>query len=90
MKEKRFKICSDGLMWRDVDGEAVILDMENDTYYSLNETGSLVWKMIDDKKSVEEIASMLSVKYGISAKKAEKDINEIISKFRKDKLITLA
>ena len=88
MIKKQFKICRDGLMWRDIDREVIILDIENDSYYSLNETGTLVWKMLEKGINVEGIFAALAKEYALSLKNAEKDVNSIIEKLKEEKLIT--
>jgi hypothetical protein len=33
------------------DGSGVLLHLENKFYYSLNMTGSFIWKLLEEKKS---------------------------------------
>ena len=49
----------------------------------LNETGAMIFKMLQKDKSIEEIGKKLSVFYGIDPKEAEKDVSETVLLFEK-------
>lgn len=47
--------------WQELDREVVALDLVAESYYSMNETGSLIWKMLQDQEhSVDSICSELA------------------------------
>lgn len=48
----------------------------------LNETSSDIWDCVADGLSVDEIASFLAKKYGISPEKANADIESIINQMK--------
>lgn len=74
--------------WRKVEDEVVILNLETSVYYSLNETGSLVWELIGKGLSAEKIAEEVADVYKQSLKTVKKDVDDIIKKIRKEDLIT--
>ena len=78
--------CPD-VIEREVDGEAVLLDLKTGIYYSLNEVGSEVWKLIDGKRSVREVAQWVVENYEIDRLTAEKDVKELLEDLLKEKLI---
>ena len=39
---------SPDVVFRDLDGEAVILDLVSGTYFGLNEVGTRVWRLVDE------------------------------------------
>ena len=43
-----FEICSPPNVFEVLDGEAVILNLEEGIYYNLNETGPIIWKLLSD------------------------------------------
>ena len=46
-------------------GEAVILNLQSGVYYGLNETGSLIWNLIQQSKSLKEIRDVIINEYEI-------------------------
>ncbi|MFI5349400.1 MAG: PqqD family protein [Elusimicrobiota bacterium] len=83
---KRFKF-SPQAAWRKIDEEVIILNVDNSVYYSLNETGAAVWEKLGAGTAPDEIAAEISREYGAALPSVEKDVAEIISNLRKEKLL---
>jgi len=60
---------SDNIVAREIEGEIVIVPLvsgigdADDELYTLNETGRAVWARLDGKRTLGEIASLLSEEY---------------------------
>ena len=46
---------------RDLDGEAVILDLGSGTYFGLNQVGTRVWQLISDGSDEAHIVDVVNV-----------------------------
>ena len=46
--------------------ESVLLSLETQQYYSLNETGSRVWELLSDGKDVDTIATAITEEWEIT------------------------
>jgi hypothetical protein len=46
-------------------GESVILELKSGVYYGLNETGSLIWNLIQQSKSLEDIRDTILLEYEV-------------------------
>jgi len=57
--------------------KSIILNVENGQYYELNSSSSLIWKLINEGKSVAEIISTITEEFDIE----DLDINESVTKF---------
>ena len=68
-----YTIDNDKITYRIIDGEAVILNVDNGYYYSLNEVGTRVWENINKGKSLEEIISLLKKEYQVPEKQLRSD-----------------
>jgi hypothetical protein len=64
----------DGLLWRDLDGEVVVLDLGASTYFSLNVTGSLLWHQLDQPSTIDALVKALADDYGLQRFEAERDV----------------
>ena len=49
-----------------VDDEIVILSIKNEEYYYLNPIGGLIWKLIAEPISIENVISVLVEQYEVS------------------------
>jgi len=87
MPEKKYSINSDRVVWRDIEGEAVILNLDTGYYYNLNAVGSLIWQLLEEKKDISKIIETISKDYNISANRAKKDLDSLISDLKKEKLL---
>jgi hypothetical protein len=84
---KKYTVNIDRIVWRNIDKEAVILNLDTGFYYTLNEVGTLVWQLLDNNKDINKIINQISQDYNISIKRAEKDVNSLLGDLRKEKLI---
>jgi|TARA_B100000929_G_scaffold181967_1_gene144035 ubiquitin C-terminal hydrolase len=63
----------------DLDGEAVILDMESGKYHSLDTTGTRVWELLEDKISFNDIVLKLMSEYSVEGQQCTTDVKEFIN-----------
>ena len=54
-----------------------IADMNS--VYTLNETGAFIWDLIDGKRNIEEIISLLTEEYDINEQSASEDVISLIN-----------
>ena len=92
MGEKRIKI-NPAVVFTDLeDGSAVLLDLDSKFYYSLNETGCVMWKVFEKKGEAESnnLVKALVQEYEVGEKQAEQDVEEFITSLAKEGLIQLS
>ena len=90
-KEKRMKYkLQKGLIVQKLDDKITIFDGEESTLYTFNETASYIFAKIKLGWEKKKLIDALEKKYGISQKKAEKDIDGLIRELRKKKIIQLS
>lgn len=68
-------------------GEAVLLNLEDKSYYRLNETAAVVWAGFergDDRATI--LASLLET-YEVDAADAEREMNSVIDEMRSRRLL---
>jgi len=71
------------------DGSAVILHLETKYYYSLNDTGCFLWKLLDrpEGASEGELADELHENYDVEPDRAREDVVEFIKELSDQGLI---
>ena len=82
-----YRVNKEKVASRTINAEAVLLNLENGFYYSLNKTGSEIWGFIEEGKGSQDIVEFLATKHGIDKKKAEKDFFTLIKDLEKEGLI---
>ncbi len=86
--QPRYLINSENAAWRIVDGEAVILSADTTYYYSLNKTGTLLWRLLlEQELSVDELAAGLAERFGQPSARVAKEVKALIELLHADRLI---
>lgn len=70
------------------EGEAILLHMKTKIYYTLNETGAEIFRMLREKESsVSDILQFLSEEYQFDGESPEKEIETFLKELLIEKLI---
>lgn len=77
---KTYKLRSECSV-RELGEEGLLYDAHNKKVHVLNETGSIILSMIQNGKSIEDIASHLSEKYNVDIEEIKEDITSFIKQF---------
>jgi hypothetical protein len=75
-----------------VAGEAILIDLNTGSYYSLNETGTWLWEHLDGRRTVGELATDLAVACDIpdQVDMVRNDLIELVATLAQEKLILQA
>jgi hypothetical protein len=74
------------------DGSAILLHLDNKFYYSLNETGSLMWQLIEKSGGSMTMAAMVEAlceHFDVTPEQARADAKEFIEDLAKEGLVTV-
>jgi Coenzyme PQQ synthesis protein D (PqqD) len=76
------------VLWRELDGEAVLLDPTAGCSYNLNHVGTFIWKLLDGKHTPQRIATAICETYeDVEYEQALKDVEQIIQDLRDNQLL---
>lgn len=83
---------SPNVVSRVVADEAIVVPIRRgaadmDSIYTFNDSGSLLWTLIEAGRSAEDLAAHLQAEYGISAEQAAADTDSFIEELREAGLI---
>ena len=73
-----------------LDGEAVIINLLNGTYYSLDRAGAVVWELAAGGHTVGEIVDGLTLRYDVDASRAQSDVGRLVSELVAERLLVSA
>src|SRR5436190_7957008 len=87
-------LATDGVFTRDqsavtrrIAGETVIVPVRNDvadldSIYTLNETGTFVWDLLDGRRTVEELVNAVVAEFEVAREVAAADVTRLIASLR--------
>jgi coenzyme PQQ synthesis protein D (PqqD) len=67
--------------------EVLLFNMDDGSYYALNEVGNRIWELCDGTHGMAEMVCMLTKEYGTPAEIIETDILELLDDLRSKNLI---
>lgn len=73
---------------RMIEGEAVLLDLKSGVYYSLNETGTIVWCLLAGQVSTGELVQSIAEKYESGVEQIENAVMELMLELESQKLVS--
>ncbi len=87
-KEQRVSISPD-VLFQEVNGETVLLDLASENYFGLDVIGTRVWGLLELGSSVGEMLDVLMAEYEVERDVLEKDVGALLDKLQESGLITL-
>lgn len=77
------------VLWRELDGEAILLDPQAGCSYTLNPVGTLIWKLLDGEHSKEDILAAICDAYEVEPEQASQDARRLLDELRSNKLVSI-
>ena len=71
---------SEEVLSQEVNGETVLLDLEGESYFGLDEVGTRVWQLLQAKSTVADTLDTLFQEYDVSQEQLESDVGELLEK----------
>lgn len=72
-----------------VDGDALLLKLREETFFSLNTTGARVAQLISEGRRFGAILDTLVREYGEARSSVERDVNDLLESLRRRGLIVI-
>jgi hypothetical protein len=77
------------LLSSDMDGEIVMMSIDNGEYYGLDMIGSRIWELLESPCSFQSIISTLMEEYEVPALQCENDVSDFLDSLLEKKIIVL-
>lgn len=66
------------VLFRDLSGEAVILNLADGTYYGLDEVGTRMWELLSESGRLDQTYQTLLQEYDVTPEQLEKDLLRLV------------
>ena len=80
---------ADTVFAQEVDAEMVLLDMESENYFGLDEVGTAIWQAMQEKDTLQEVFDILMEQYDVEEEVLEKDLSDFVGKLLESGLVEL-
>ena len=79
-------ICDD-VVWRELEGEAVILNLDSGIYFGLDPVGTRMWALVQESGSLRRAFEVLLEEYEVEAQRLEEDLLRLVERLRGNGLL---
>jgi len=70
-----------------IDGEAIIINLGNGIYYSMDKVGALIWDLLQSGCMLEEIIRAVTGEYDVSREQAESNVCQLVQELIQENLV---
>jgi len=85
--QSRFRSRDEEVASKVIDGEAIIINLANGVYYSMDKVGALVWDLLQTGHSLEEVISAVSSRYDVEREQAEAHVRDLVQELVQENLV---
>ena len=78
ISDDRVYTVSKDVLFQEVSGETVLLDLASEQYFGLDEVGTRIWALLNEGRSVGEMVEILLGEYAVGREQLEADVRELL------------
>lgn len=78
-----------GVLKKDLQGEAVLLDLDSETYYGLNETGARLWTLVTESPSLRQALDRMQEEFEVEPATLECEARDLVGEWLRLGLVTV-
>jgi len=70
---------SEDVVWRNLQGESVLLDLKSGVYFGLDAVGTRIWTLLQDHRDLQAVLQELLSEYEVSEETCAHDLMDLVS-----------
>ena len=74
------------VVYTNLEDGAVLLHLETRFYYSLNEVGQAIWRLLDSAESLEDLLQKLVAEYEVGTQQATESVSKFLQELESEQL----
>lgn len=82
-------IPSPDVLFRELEGEAVMLDLGSERYYGLDEVGARIWQLLEVHHNAETVVNQMLAEYEVGEEQLRSDVAQLIADLAEAGLVTI-
>ncbi len=81
---------SEDVVSRDLEGEAVILNLKSGTYFGLDPVGTRIWTLLQEDGSLRRAFEAVQLEYDVAPGKLERDLLRLVKELHAKGLLSIS
>lgn len=79
----------DGVLVQELQGESVFLNLASERYFTLDEVGTRMWRLLTQSDSIQAAYDQLLAEYDVAAEQLRSDLGDLLDRLVQHGLIEL-
>ena len=81
---------NDDVLFQELQGEAVLLNLNSGMYFGLDPVGTRIWHLIVEKEQLLEITRSMVAEFDVREEKCAEDVLSLVTKLESQGLVTIS
>jgi hypothetical protein len=86
--DTRVKLSED-VLFQEVQGDAVLLDLKTGVYFGLDKVGTRIWQLMGDKGQLSGVVSQMEEEFDVARECCEGDVVSLARRLEEEGLISI-
>ena len=82
------RLDPDAVVWQEIDGEIVAIDLSTSEYLSLNAAAVVAWPLLARGTTLDDLVEAVQANFAIPEDRAREDMTEFVTSLRRRRLVT--
>jgi Coenzyme PQQ synthesis protein D (PqqD) len=82
-----FRPCDEEVASKVIDGEAIIINLANGVYYSMDKAGAFIWDLLQAGHTLEAVTTAITRRYDVAREQAESNVRDLVQELVKENLV---
>jgi hypothetical protein len=80
---------SEKVLFQELDGEAILLDLASEQYFGLDELGTRIWQLLQQHSRLADVHAALLAEYDVPSEQLQADLLDFIQQLTDSGLVTV-
>lgn len=80
---------SENVLFQEISGEYVLLNMESEKYFGLDEVGARVWQILSEDENPAKVLQQLEAEYDVDPQTLRNDVAKLIEEMKAEDLVSV-
>jgi hypothetical protein len=86
-RDVKVEILDADVVWRDLDGEIVILNLATGYYYGLEGAGNDIWRLLVEHGSTEKVVEVIANEYDVDTERLALDLHSLVQDLARKSIV---
>lgn len=80
----------DDVLFQELQGEAVLLNLQTGVYLGLNQLGTRIWQLLQEDGALSQVMEVILREYDVTQEKCAQDLLDLVRQMEKQGLLSEA